>query len=420
MRQLSFIALFGTLAILVGGCGGGETETATSPTPIAPAATTPATEPTPQQSPTQPFSSPMVEPKQPAKPTPGAAAPKPAPNVIVTAPPELTPPTDPNQRTAEVQKEIDKANRDPFGLPPFELNPQQPNQNVNRTPTQTQTPNRTIPNVEGVPEARPPVVSLPSIPTTTPTTTATAPTQRNVPTVTGVPSAQAPVVRIPRRTPPRIGRGSTTAPGRAIPQAPVASVPTAPGITRRTAQPRRVSPRPTTRQTQPTQVARAPQRTQKPATRTAQNATRTAQKPQRTQTPNRTVAAAPKPAPAPTPAIVAPPAPPEIPTLPPPPDPILAKAVEVSGVVIVGSQPQAIVKAPNETTSRYVRAGQRLSNGQVLVKRIEVNEGSEPIVILEQNGVEVAKIVGERPVTTQPGTQAVTPIPVTGKSQDNV
>ena len=431
MRQLSFIALFGTLAILMGGCGGGETETATTPaatTPAAttPAATTPATEATPQQSPTQPFSSPMVDPKQPQKPTPGATAATPTPTIIVTAPPELTSPTNPDQRTAQVQKEIEKANRDPFGLPPLELNPQQPNPNANRTPTQK--PNRSVPTVEGVPAAQPPIVSVPKTPTTS--------TNRNIPTVDGVPSAQAPVVSLPRRVtspptavvsvPRRVTSpptGATTS-GRTIPQAPLASVPNSPGITLRIRRVGTPTTR-TTRQPQTIQVARAPQRTQQPArtvTRAPQTTqrptTRTAQKPRTTQQP-RTIAAAPKPAP--TPAIVAPPAPPQIPTLPPPPDPILAKAVEVSGVVVVGTEPQAIVKAPNEANSRYVRAGQRLANGQVLVKRIEFNEGSEPIVILEQNGVEVAKVVGEKPpAPTQSGAQAVNPILVTPKRETNV
>jgi hypothetical protein len=68
--------------------------------------------------------------------------------------------------------------------------------------------------------------------------------------------------------------------------------------------------------------------------------------------------------------------------------------VEVSGVVMVGGAPQAIVKAPNEETSRHVRVGQRISNGQVLVKRIEMNGGTDPIVIFEENGVEVARAVG--------------------------
>lgn len=87
---------------------------------------------------------------------------------------------------------------------------------------------------------------------------------------------------------------------------------------------------------------------------------------------------------------------PTITALPPLPEPTLAKSVEVSGVVVVGGVAEAIIKAPNESTSRYVRAGQRLSNGQILVKRIEVNAGSDPIVVLEQNGIEVSRAVGEK------------------------
>lgn len=76
------------------------------------------------------------------------------------------------------------------------------------------------------------------------------------------------------------------------------------------------------------------------------------------------------------------------------PNPDLANEVEVTGVIQVGNTVQAIVKAPLEATSRYVGIGTRLSNGQVLVKRIEMNAGATPVVILEQNGVEVAKPVG--------------------------
>ena len=98
-----------------------------------------------------------------------------------------------------------------------------------------------------------------------------------------------------------------------------------------------------------------------------------------------------------------------LPPVPPPalPQPDLARTVVVTGVVQVGSDPQAIVKVPNEATSRYVRMGQRLANGQVLVKKIEINQGSDPIVILEQYGIEVSKAVGE-----EPGNPAQTPTPV--------
>lgn len=86
------------------------------------------------------------------------------------------------------------------------------------------------------------------------------------------------------------------------------------------------------------------------------------------------------------------------------PEPTLAKGIEVTGVVEVGGVPSAIVKVPNEP-ARSVREGERLSNGQVLVKRIEVNQGPTPVVILEQFGQEVARQVGDKPSSTpgQPG-----------------
>jgi hypothetical protein len=85
-----------------------------------------------------------------------------------------------------------------------------------------------------------------------------------------------------------------------------------------------------------------------------------------------------------------------IPTMPPIPQPTLAREVEVTGVVTIGNTTQAIVKAPNEPTSRYVSVGQRLAGGQVLVKRIEMNPGSDPIVVLEENGIEVEVAVGTK------------------------
>jgi hypothetical protein len=102
------------------------------------------------------------------------------------------------------------------------------------------------------------------------------------------------------------------------------------------------------------------------------------------------------PPPGTTPLPLPPPPPNFTPELPKLPEPTQAKGIEVTGVVEVGGVPTAIVNVPNEP-SRYVREGQRLSNGQVLVKRIEMNRGPEPVVILEQYGIEVARRVGERP-----------------------
>jgi hypothetical protein len=89
-------------------------------------------------------------------------------------------------------------------------------------------------------------------------------------------------------------------------------------------------------------------------------------------------------------------------TLPPLPAASLANAVEVSGVVVVGSVAHVIVKAPNEVSSRHRQVGQRLANGQVLIKRLELKTGFEPIIILEENGLEVVKAIGAVRQTTNP------------------
>ncbi|UBF27754.1 hypothetical protein K9N68_07525 [Kovacikia minuta CCNUW1] len=73
----------------------------------------------------------------------------------------------------------------------------------------------------------------------------------------------------------------------------------------------------------------------------------------------------------------------------------LAEAIEVSGALQVGGTWTIIVKEPGSPTSRYVKQGDYLANGQVLVKRIIA--GSEPTVVLRQNGIEVTKSVGSSP-----------------------
>lgn len=123
------------------------------------------------------------------------------------------------------------------------------------------------------------------------------------------------------------------------------------------------------------------------------------------------VAAAPKPAPKlptiPTPVLKPTPLPPPMPVAPPQPD--LARGTTILGVVEVGNQFQAIVQVPNEATSRYVSEGQRLADGQVIVKRIEMYPGSEPVVILEQFGQEVSRVVGQEPAQANTGTTPGTP-----------
>jgi hypothetical protein len=72
----------------------------------------------------------------------------------------------------------------------------------------------------------------------------------------------------------------------------------------------------------------------------------------------------------------------------------LAKGVAVEGVVQIGDKSHAIVKLPTDLTSRYVSVGQELLGGRLLVKRIEIPIDSEPVVVLEQNGIEVSLALG--------------------------
>jgi hypothetical protein len=89
----------------------------------------------------------------------------------------------------------------------------------------------------------------------------------------------------------------------------------------------------------------------------------------------------------------------DIPTAPAPiPQPELARAIFVSGVSQVNGQTQVIIKLPNESFSRYVSVGERVMNGQVLVKRVQEFSGLAPVVILEEVGIEVSRKIGDKPV----------------------
>ncbi len=91
--------------------------------------------------------------------------------------------------------------------------------------------------------------------------------------------------------------------------------------------------------------------------------------------------------------------PPPLAPLPELPQPTQAEAVLVTGVMTIGSENFAVVQT--SAGSQYVRVGQRVANGQVLVKRIDIR-GSEPMVVLEQNGIEVSRPVGAAaPATTE-------------------
>jgi hypothetical protein len=85
-----------------------------------------------------------------------------------------------------------------------------------------------------------------------------------------------------------------------------------------------------------------------------------------------------------------------LPTAPPAPvsPTAIADAIEVTGALQVGDRWSVIVKEPNTEISRYVNPGDYLANGKVLVKGVIAGIGVDPIVILQQGGIEVRKMIG--------------------------
>ncbi len=100
---------------------------------------------------------------------------------------------------------------------------------------------------------------------------------------------------------------------------------------------------------------------------------------------------------------------------PPPPDTSAAQGTAVTGTVEIGGTVYAIIKASGEASSRNVRAGQTISNGKVLVKRIDTNS-EPPIIVLQQNGVEVLRAVGAPPVIAANPENPAAAAPATGNS----
>lgn len=96
----------------------------------------------------------------------------------------------------------------------------------------------------------------------------------------------------------------------------------------------------------------------------------------------------------------------------PPPSPTEAKAVEISGVIAIGSTPFAIIQAPGESVPRYVSPGDMVANGQVRIVSIN-NNAETPTVTLEQYGQQVIREVGTPPegsvITAPPGSAPLQP-----------
>jgi hypothetical protein len=99
-----------------------------------------------------------------------------------------------------------------------------------------------------------------------------------------------------------------------------------------------------------------------------------------------------------------------------PPDTQAAEGTLVTGTVEIAGTIYAIIQSPGESSPRNVQAGQVISDGKVLVKRIDTN-AEPPIVVLRQNGVEVLRAVGAPVVASTSGnstnTNTASPQPTT-------
>ncbi|MBD2100715.1 hypothetical protein [Leptolyngbya sp. FACHB-261] len=97
------------------------------------------------------------------------------------------------------------------------------------------------------------------------------------------------------------------------------------------------------------------------------------------------------------------PSPAVVPVRPPEPQPVLAPQVAVTGIVQLPAGVYALVRAPQESTSRYVRVGERFSDGNLLLKRVDMNRFPRPVAVIEEVGKEVEREVGSQPVGAQQG-----------------
>jgi hypothetical protein len=95
-----------------------------------------------------------------------------------------------------------------------------------------------------------------------------------------------------------------------------------------------------------------------------------------------------------------------LPSLPKAPEPA---NVKVTGVLVVGGAPHAIVQAPDEPTSRTVGIGDSLSGGRLIVKDIDMSNRAEPMVVFQQGSIQFSVAVGREPVliASAPTTRAV-------------
>lgn len=97
------------------------------------------------------------------------------------------------------------------------------------------------------------------------------------------------------------------------------------------------------------------------------------------------------------------------PDLPDLPEPTLAQGLNVTGVVVKNDGTKYAIVETSTGKSTYVREGDFVENGQVLVKRIESRQGGTPRVVFEELGIEVNKSLGEGGATPTAASASTSP-----------
>ncbi len=378
MRQVSLIGLVSLLALFIGGCPAGNNEQQAGTSTPSPSNVIRV----PRKPAATPFGGEPLTRRQPGNVTAVAG-------LVKTLPPEA------------VIKQITKANgrSDPFAAIPV-----QPEVTVSPNPVPAgSTGNRPVPPVSPIPPLRTPQGGAPKYQPSPPRYQPSPPKGNLLPSPRRSGSTPKPPVPSSKVTSPP--RTAPTPPSKVTPPPRIALTPP-----RKVTPPPRTAPTPPSKVTPPPRIALTPPRKVTPPPRTAPTP------PSKVTPPPRTAPTPPGKTTLPVP-VPAPKFKPELPKLP---EPTVAQSIEITGVAEVGGVSKAIVKVPNEP-SRTVQEGDRLANGQVVVKRIEVNRGPSPVVVLEQYGIEVAKQVGEKaiagPGESQPPAAALpAPPPLPGQN----
>ncbi|NES24419.1 MAG: hypothetical protein F6K41_37305 [Symploca sp. SIO3E6] len=360
MRQVALIGLLSFLAMFTGSCtiDGSQNEVEQTAIPSPEASSSPEASPSPS-----PFESPV----EPAK----TQVPQAAAGLISSLPPE------------ERIKQITKGRNDPFAAIPV-----QPEVQVDTKSGGRGTVPQPVPGIPRVPQ--PQNKGNPSTTQTRPQ--ATAPKKATTPKATAPKKATTPQATAPKKAttpqataPKKATTPQTTAPKkRTTPQATAPKKPTTPQAT---APKKATTPQATAPKKPTTPQATTPKKATTPESKASNPPSVTPPSTGNQTSPDSPIGLGPDISSVPE----------FIPQLPEIPEATLARQIKVEGVVQVNEQPSAIVKVPDRP-SQYVKEGQRLYNGQVLVKRIEANRGPTPVVILEENGVEVIIGVGEEPI----------------------